>query len=194
MGDRDYESVNRLAMEQISRMEPSGSSKSFFDDDKTLDRYRPSSAAVVPLLGSTGYSTTSRQSYFSTYRTESGTTPDSYYRKFLNAVYRGNQESKDIIQFSEVTIDMIQKDTDNGDNITLGGSFLYSYSPATKVDSEKLEAHETIRTPQLKMVVPHIAPEVKNQMTAIVLSGLAKMFSTFVVNWAKSKQVPYELL
>lgn len=193
MGDRDFEEVNRLAMEQISALEkgerpketiPQLSRGGFWNDDYT-SRYRPSSnkSTAAPSL----FRSTPRSYYTSKdYNVNSA---EGYHKRVLNAIYRHEssteeeegQENKDNKELEMIKV-IPEKAID-----TSFGSLLFA-------PKEVEESRGLCYTPTKHHVKFKVPQEAKNQMTAIVLSGVARMFSTMVYNFAKRKEVPYELL
>lgn len=213
--DRDHEAVNKLAMEQISKLEkgdnlPASSASSFrgdfWNDDPVRDvrpsSFRERSSSGVPSLHS------SYRSYY-TSKSESVTTPEAFYRKTLNAVYRKEkteEEEKAEIeeikqQNKEKKVTEITYQTES--SLVLGNpSFFTSFSKGTEQVTQKepdsivsyepaFSYKDAERTP-IKM--PRISRDTKNQLSAIILSGIARMFTTMVVNYARDRKVPYDLL
>jgi hypothetical protein len=202
MGDRDFEAINRLAMEQISKLEKGETSElvpqvgttasrgSVWRNDYSRSSWRPSSyqeEARVPLFGSS-----TPRSFLTSRDSSSGGhyNPDAFYRRTLNAVYR--QESTDKEEEKEMVVTTITRDPGS---LRIGG-LLFDEEETTKEYVVKTEDGEQVKyeVKPRQMVIPRISADAKNQMMAIILSGFTRMASTMVVNWAKERKVPYELL
>lgn len=208
MGERDFEDVNRMAMDQISKLEqtdtkvptvPSFSSSrgDFWKSDYARPSWRPSSqgeTSRVPLLGSTP------RSYYTSRELAGGYgNPDGYYRKTLNAIYRQEKtENEEVDKTNEETEMVVLDINPNVYSLRLGGT-LFDDVEITGQRVERKEQQQqtagpmyTVRAKPMKM--PKISQDTKNQMLAIVLSGFSRVASTMILNWAKERRVPYELL
>jgi hypothetical protein len=179
----DLEAINRMAMDQISRMDGAvkvevppviSQQKSSFWSNDYVSRYRPSENS--PALSS--YTPRTYYSSLTNYSSGSGSSMDAFYRKMLNAVYKQ------------------EKTEPQANNEAIGGQIMAgTYGSLSLCNDDNVvmvskgEAGKQQSAPR-----PQISPDARNQVTAILLSGIAKVATTMVLNWARDKRVPYELL
>lgn len=200
MLDQDFEAVNRLAIEQISRLEgnegdvKSGYRGNFWSEDP-VKSLRPSSAppgtrASVPLFRSGA-----ALSYYSSKRdTSTFSTPDAFYRKILNAVYRQERTTNQTKQ------EDVNNIIDEPVTCILGGSLFGTFDTTTvplmsDVDSlPKTSLFGSGEVLEVKSKMPHLSEDLKHQLLAIALGGAARVFTTMVVNYARDRRIPYELM
>ena len=209
--DKDFETVNQLALEQIQRFKTPDSSmnssstfgarKSFWDEP--IDRsYRPS--AKVPLLSGTSQV---QPSYYSSSRVNvTGDSPEAYFRRTLNAVYRAPEEDAPILNMDKKVVVTIPANYSDDEVVfVFGGSLLESLFgspknvPGNNSFMQGMDCHTdnpNNLTPSYEYAVPslNLSPATKNQLLAITLSYGVRALSTIIHNWSKKSGVPYELL
>jgi hypothetical protein len=222
-GEQDFEAVNRMALEQINKLEKadnkgetivsppppysfnSGGNRvnDYWGRDYARPSWRPNSqgettsSTRVPLFGGT----VSQRSYY-TSRDVGGSynNPDAFYRKTLNAVYRHETPKKENTESkgSNVKEQEMMVSTINVSTRSLGGSLFSDFYSQEEQgvlgnqESQEGQVYYAVKPPAIR--VPKISQDTKNQMAAIVLSGFSRVASTMILNWAKEKRVPYELL
>lgn len=175
----DFEAVNKMAMDQISRLDgtkkvevptalPPGSSTqrgSLWGGDY-VNKYRPSEQ-------STPASSYAPRTYYSSpsYGNTNNNSMDAIYRKTLSAVYRSAPTQEQQAPAPAVVM-----------------------PPATSLALWGMMASTPPDAKQAPQIEPLITRDTQKQIWAIVWSGFAKIFTTVVANYARNNHVPYELM
>ncbi len=206
----ELEAINAAAIESIERLEGKGNSHttSFWDSDPAK-RYRPSQQNVsVPLFESSRkYDDPVPRRYYrpslSSYETSGyNQMSDSFYRKMLVSVYKNTPKNKENNERPEVDSMTEQVVVEIPQTMSLAFG-VFSGNPPPPSASIFEQAGETVQFsnssqqqhyPAPTRKLPAVSDHTKYQLTAIVMSGALRILTTMVLNWARDREVPYELL
>lgn len=206
----ELEAINAAAIESIERLEGKGSTHtpSFWDSDPAK-RYRPSQQNVsVPLFESSRkYDDPVPRRYYrpslSSYETSGyNQMSDALYRKMLVSIYKNAPKNKENNERPEVDkmTERVVVEVPQTMSLSFGvfSSDRRQQSPPSSVleqpgETAKLEQLDDLQlAPNRKL--PAVSDHTKYQLTAIVMSGALRILTTMVLNWARDREVPYELL
>lgn len=210
----ELEAINNAAIESIERLESSGSSRpqSFWDSDPAK-KFRPSQQNIsVPLFESSRkYDDPVPRRFYrpsmSSYETSGyNQMSDSFYRKMLVSVYKNTPRDKsDKTERPEVAYmnDVINVETPGIMSFSLNLMMdpepveisYYEDQQETTVLPGKAIAHQPVSVSMGgHRKIPAVSDHTRNQLAAIVMSGALRILTTMVLNWARDREVPYELL
>ncbi len=208
----ELEAINNAAIESIERLENRGGGSrapSFWDSDPAK-KYRPSSQNVsVPLFESSRkYNDPVPRRYYrpslSSYETSSSgynQMSDSFYRKMLVSIYKNTPKNKENIE-RPVMIQMPTLEMPQTMSLSLGifNSPIIANEPIEQQRAQQTTTSaitQVIDTKYEQLVqpkLPAVSDRTKYQLTAIIMSGALRILTTMVLNWARDREVPYELL
>lgn len=215
MSDLDeLNALNEMAMRSIDEFGGSSSYASppqktkgdFWKQEDPAKRFRPSqqtsSAVSVPLYNSGNPYSSGIQRTFYRPTGEALNASDHFYRKILHAVYKSPtviDEGNEKIQIREENRVIF-----NNLNEVVLVKPLFNLQAVAQQDDPSCKQPSPQKTKSMTRFVSErsrrsgpivsVSPHTRNQLTAIVLSGVAKIITTAVLSWAKERSVPYDFL
>lgn len=198
----ELEALNTAAIETMTKLEATDRRQGSFWDADNAKSFRPSQQNVsVPLFESSRkYDDVVPRKY---YRSSFGATEshgynqmsDNFYRKMLVSVYKNQQPHQEEQTIGKKRVARIISPESMA---TMSLSFSinptkpeYFYMDVTE-SAQTNEGEYGVAVPNAKQ--PAVSDHTKHQLTAIVMSGFLRILTTMVLNWARDRQVPYELL
>lgn len=194
--DKDLDVANMQAMETIEQLARGDLSalktapvSSFWDTDKNNSRYSPSSdrGATVPLANPSYVSpVVIPRTYFASgssryYNGEAFSGPDAMHRKVMAAVYKVETQPQKPQQRKKKQRMQVER---QNPEFSLS---MANYGPV----KPKVTTSVVREARKVPITLPQGA---KDQMVAVVLTGLTKILTALAVGWARDKRVPLELL
>lgn len=203
----ELEALNTAAIETMSRLETSDMRRqgSFWDSDSAKS-FRPSQQNVsVPLFESSRkYDEVAPKKY---YRSSFGSSEsygynqmsDNFYRRMLVSVYKNQPPKEEIKNERKVARIVSPESMSNMSlsfNLTKPKPQYFYVETDNIVNTAKQDMQDTNTSGAViyDSKIPAVSESTKHQLTAIVMSGVLRILTTMVLNWARDRHVPYELL
>lgn len=199
----ELEALNNAAIETMTRLETTDRRQgtSFWESD-TAKFFRPSQQNTsVPLFESSRkYDEIGAPRKY--YRSSFGTnesygynqTADNFYRRMLVSIYKSQPPKEEEIIERRVTR-IVPPENMGSMSISLG--FDKPQQTYIYVDPERNTTDVTAVPGEGKSgyrPMPIVSTHASNQLAAIVMSGVLRILTTIVVNWARERSVPIEIL
>jgi len=199
----DIDSINKMSSEQLNKLMANQKTNSipgtsFWGSSEFTDRYRPSTTTTSNTT-STPLSSYMGKTYYTT--DTYSKTPTSQHERLLQAIYKAPATARGTKPVAEER-DMTSCDTLISFDLGFG-------KPRQLPAASAPQTQQTRPTRQNPQGIPQqqqrpqsqpgprrelVSSSTKSQMVAILFSGVSKLISTLVFNWARENKVPTELL